>query len=363
MKRFAYIDALRGYAILGVLLVHTGQYCGFDIPGTAFGARGVQLFFVASALTLMFSWHERRDGVTAFFVRRLFRIVPMFWLSIPIYVCMMNIGGYEFETLQVICAAFFLQAARPDWITAAIVPGAWSVCVEVVFYCAFPLIAAYVNSLLRAIALGIACFAIAILWADHGLAAGMLLFPHFNSGEINLWAILSFPAQLPAFAVGILCFFLIPDWKYFVGRAATEMLLAGALLYCVYLAVSSPFVVPEWSLAFGMIAICLANGAGRYLIYSSVILIGRFSFSIYLLHWIAMGRAVEVGNALHASGYLRFVTIFLAAVAITTALSAVTYYLVELPMIKLGSRYLARRALIAPLAVTVAADDVVEQVR
>jgi peptidoglycan/LPS O-acetylase OafA/YrhL len=58
VKRFAYIDALRGYAILGVLLVHTGQYSGFDSQA-AFGARGVQLFFVASALTLMFSWHER----------------------------------------------------------------------------------------------------------------------------------------------------------------------------------------------------------------------------------------------------------------------------------------------------------------
>jgi hypothetical protein len=90
LKRFAYIDALRGYAILGVILVHTSQYSGFDSQA-AFGARGVQLFFVASALTLMFSWHERHDGATAFFVWRIFRIVPMFWVSIPIYL------GFQFR--------------------------------------------------------------------------------------------------------------------------------------------------------------------------------------------------------------------------------------------------------------------------
>jgi acyltransferase-like protein len=84
LKRFVYIDVLRGYAVLGALFVHCSQYVGFDCFA-AFGARGVQLFFVVSALTLMASWHSRADGVTAFFLRRVFRIVPMYWLTILIY--------------------------------------------------------------------------------------------------------------------------------------------------------------------------------------------------------------------------------------------------------------------------------------
>jgi len=69
-----------------VIAVHSSQYFS-DLPlGVSFvadqGARGVQLFFVVSALTLSMSWYDRHDGVAAFFIRRLFRIAPMFWLAV-----------------------------------------------------------------------------------------------------------------------------------------------------------------------------------------------------------------------------------------------------------------------------------------
>jgi exopolysaccharide production protein ExoZ len=77
VKRLAWIDALRGYAIIGVLAVHVG--------GVTEGARGVQLFFVASAIALLHSWHTHKDSVRRFYTRRLFRIAPMFWLAIPTF--------------------------------------------------------------------------------------------------------------------------------------------------------------------------------------------------------------------------------------------------------------------------------------
>jgi peptidoglycan/LPS O-acetylase OafA/YrhL len=83
--RYAYIDALRGYAILMVIGVHSGFYFSNLPPSTtaivSMGARGVQLFFVASAMTLFMSWKVRDDGAKAFYIRRLFRIAPMFYLS------------------------------------------------------------------------------------------------------------------------------------------------------------------------------------------------------------------------------------------------------------------------------------------
>jgi len=338
LKRFAYIDALRGYAILGVILVHTSQKSGFDSQG-AFGARGVQLFFVASALTLMFSWHERHDGTTAFFVRRIFRIVPMFWVAIPVYLAL----HVDADTTQVLGAALFLQAIRPDWIEAPIVPGGWSVCAEMAFYCMFPLIGTHISSFLKACALAIAWFALARLWVLYGSTFGAAIFPTFDAPEIGIWAFLSLPSQLPAFAVGILLYFAIPRWKHFAGRAATEMLLAAALILIAYLAAYRSPAVSYFSLAFGLVALCLASGAGRYLINPVITWIGRFSFSIYLLHWLCIGRVVSLVDLLQVGAGARFFLLFCGTTALTTALSAITYFAIERPMIRLGNRLIERR--------------------
>jgi peptidoglycan/LPS O-acetylase OafA/YrhL len=82
LHRLSYIDALRGSAILGGRVVHCGGQVPSMMPATAWGARGAQLFFVMSALTLMASWSRSNDGAAPFHVRRLFRIAPMFWLAL-----------------------------------------------------------------------------------------------------------------------------------------------------------------------------------------------------------------------------------------------------------------------------------------
>jgi peptidoglycan/LPS O-acetylase OafA/YrhL len=95
-KHYDYIDALRGYAILMVLGVHSSQYFTDLSPITKAiadqGARGVQLFFVASAMTLSMSWQARNDGTVAFYIRRFFRIAPMFYLCLPIFLAFNGFG-------------------------------------------------------------------------------------------------------------------------------------------------------------------------------------------------------------------------------------------------------------------------------
>jgi peptidoglycan/LPS O-acetylase OafA/YrhL len=61
-----YIDALRGYAILMVIATHVAigapMLSGVVRALVDQGQRGVQLFFVVSAFTLIISWHHRNDG-------------------------------------------------------------------------------------------------------------------------------------------------------------------------------------------------------------------------------------------------------------------------------------------------------------
>ena len=91
---FGFVDSLRGIALLGVLLVHTGQRVtglpAFVDAATNFGSYGVHLFFVASAFTLFSSLKQRspseRRPTLNYFLRRLFRIAPPFWLAVLFYV-------------------------------------------------------------------------------------------------------------------------------------------------------------------------------------------------------------------------------------------------------------------------------------
>ncbi len=64
MKKLDYIDALRGLAILGVIMVHSISDSNLPfIVERIFGqgARGVQLFYLASAFTLFLSFSNRID--------------------------------------------------------------------------------------------------------------------------------------------------------------------------------------------------------------------------------------------------------------------------------------------------------------
>lgn len=99
--KYRYIDNARGLAILMVILVHTSQSVqlewGIISILSGYGQMGVQLFFVASALTLCLSFHQRKDEpnpILAFYIRRLFRIAPMYYLGLFGYLAFRTLTEY-----------------------------------------------------------------------------------------------------------------------------------------------------------------------------------------------------------------------------------------------------------------------------
>ena len=94
-SRYLWVDFLRGIAILMVVLIHTSQ-CGTGVLGLpkaiaslAFlGSKGVQLFFLMSAFTIYLSFVRHKESeklsVSNFYIRRFFRIAPIFISPLPI---------------------------------------------------------------------------------------------------------------------------------------------------------------------------------------------------------------------------------------------------------------------------------------
>ena len=132
-----------------MILVHVSQAVP-DLPHQLRlladqGARGVQLFFVVSALTLMLSWHRRHDGVLPFYIRRLFRIAPVFWLAIAGFLLLDGFdprywAPHGIDWRHVLATLTFQHGWHPATITS-VVPGGWTIAVEMTFYAMFPIIA------------------------------------------------------------------------------------------------------------------------------------------------------------------------------------------------------------------------------
>lgn len=147
--RLRTFDFLRGLAMLGVIVVHTSGSFPSQINAIDFlaglGRFGVQLFYFISALTMCYMWKQREgenNPVKNFYIRRFFRIAPLFWIAIPVYLL---INGYEknywapegINNLQIFLTATFLHGFWPNSINS-VVPGGWSIAVEMTFYALFP---------------------------------------------------------------------------------------------------------------------------------------------------------------------------------------------------------------------------------
>jgi peptidoglycan/LPS O-acetylase OafA/YrhL len=367
-SRFAYIDALRGYAILGVIGVHASQlFPSLEWPVRLVadqGVRGVQLFFTVSALTLMMSWQSRADGLLPFWTRRVFRVGPMFWLAVAYYVTIVGWfhvglrywGPTEISWSDALASAALMHGFHPVTMNS-IVPGGWSIADEMGFYALFPLLVLTIRSWRAA---GIALLmSIALVVALTLLVTGILpaLSPTTSMALSADFGEL-FPFQLPAFLVGILVFHLL---RTFSGRLSHGALRAG--LFCALTLIAAlPFLaaflagrihwaiyflvfgIPpfSYSIVFAVVAFCLAEGVGLFLVNAVIVHIGKVSYSAYFWHFAMLeliGLVVaSFGWSLAPLGWSSYVATFALAVALSVAGATLTFLIVEQPMIRIGHR-------------------------
>lgn len=360
IPQYPYIDALRGYAILGVLLVHTAQAVTPSSPLlqrlTSGGLYGVQLFYVVSAITLCLSWQVRSSQENApvrnFLLRRWFRIAPMFYLAVALYLFLYGFSprpwapnGLEWWFIPL--TLLFLHGFHPETMTS-VVPGGWSIAVEMSFYLLLPVLLRRLTSTSSYLAFLLACIAasalsslaFAHLWSD--------TYPAHQQYLVSSFVYYNFFSQLPIFALGMLSYHVLenrrhlPHWM--IGGTVT--LLPFILFPLIRPASPLTHAVPShivMGALFAVLALVLARFPLRALVNPLIIQLGKISFSMYLLHFSVIEVCTRLGVVdRFPKGDVSCILFSLFVAAITALLSYMTYRLVERRGVRLGNRLIAR---------------------
>ncbi|KRR24752.1 acyltransferase [Bradyrhizobium lablabi] len=320
-RRNQSLDLLRGVAILLVVLVHCQEESTGVVPGLSWFARnygglGVQLFFIISGYTMMLTFGDRLDLVAArsFYIRRFFRIAPLFWVAIVFYLLatrgrgITNFAPDGVGVSEVLLTFFFLHSCS---VTAynSVVPGGWSIAVEMQFYLLFPLLI----YLFRRRNGATLCYAsIALVSVIGQLAVEPYLIPrlaaslpasqtYLAEGVFTSWL----PRQVICFGFGILLY----DYIELKNRPTfAALVLLGAALIVTPQGADVALLA---AFAFGLL---ISNVS-----LSWMTVLGRHSYAIYLVHFAVVSLIaglVPVG----------LVPLFVLVSAVSLAFS---YYLIE----------------------------------
>jgi exopolysaccharide production protein ExoZ len=284
------IQVLRAVAALAVVFSHAA----FDLHRFAtgdvlryfhLGDAGVDLFFVISGFVMVYASEPlfgRAGAATVFFVHRLVRIVPLYWLATTFYVAMALTAAafakpYNFDKsydLQTIAASYlFIPLPRPDGVMQPMVGQGWTLNYEMFFYAIFAL------SLLapRRVAVTAACCTLLAL-----ATLGRLLAP--LPPPLAFWT----DTIVLEFALGMLLGVAYRRGTKLAKPLALLLIFSGMVLFAI-----EPLIPSVPSLRFvtwGVPAAMVVTGAtcGRFVLQKPTwripTIIGDASYALYLFH-------------------------------------------------------------------------------
>lgn len=360
IKKFDFIDALRGWAILAVIIMHVSQWIPptnrivKDIVGK--GGHGVGLFFVASSLTLFLSMSARNKKeekpILKYFIRRFFRIAPLFYSGIIVYALIKGLGPNYYAPNGIhwhhfLLTATFLNGWFPDTINA-IVPGGWSIATEMMFYLIMPFLFKKLKSKKETL---IALLA-SIIFAKIIFILGQYYYNTYYSFHPDLiyafqnWWIL---AQIPVFLAGILLFHTIKnDNAEKLDKSYGTILLSISIFLLIsFLKTKSYFELITsyyfYAFAFYVFALSLYVNPNFLFVNKLTTMLGKYSYSLYLSHFavIRLMEFLSVESYI-INGDIGYILGCLIVVNISLCISYVTYNLIEKPGILLGKKVIGK---------------------
>ncbi len=356
------MDSLRALAALGVIVAHVTIATG-TVQRHAWGAYmgnldvGVSIFFVLSGFLLYRPFFNSeltaapRPRAWDFARRRVLRIVPAYWLALTLLAIYPGLGG-------VFSADWwryygFLQIYNP-YTSLAGLSVAWTLCIEVTFYAIVPVYAAATRLVsarldgaarvrLQLVLLAVlGCGSLVLRVLDQGTVMQNSLLTHFDWFALGMaLAVISVAFQGRTNPPRIVHIVITrPVWCWAAALAtyvAMCALLTDSPMH-LYYSVSQAF----WQhLLRGVIAALMvmpavfgwqAGGWPRSLLsWRAMAWLGVISYGLYLWHQPIDHKLVDLGLG-------PWWLVLAITVALATAAAALSYYVVERPVLQFKNR-------------------------
>jgi peptidoglycan/LPS O-acetylase OafA/YrhL len=349
-NKLLYVDSMRGWAILMVIACHQAQaFHHLTRPiklFASYGQTGVFLFFVASAFTLSNSATMRLEEahpIRSFFIRRYFRIAPLYYLGIGFYAALAALlpqytAGWlsDISPLSLVTNLAFVHGLVPDAFGGA-VPGGWSISTEWMFYVLFPVLFAVCRKAVSAWGWRVLIVPV-LLMSVISFATVFKMTAGIENETFYFWYC-SLLTQLPVFLLGITLFMAVqsgslpPNLKwdvplFVITSAAALWMLEARWMLLLPLSSAASFIF-----LFNI----LRSTSVRYGIVEAI---GRVSYSMYVFH--AFFAVMVTRMALHAlsvpAGWedAAFFTFLGGTIVATYAVARLSEMLIERRFIALG---------------------------
>ncbi|MDB5673237.1 MAG: acyltransferase 3 [Sphingomonas bacterium] len=318
---FTDLDGMRGVLACMIMLFHLGlngmivRITHGLLPGGLW-TLSVDFFFILSGFVLYRSLERARPGLKAYFIKRVLRLAPMLWIGT---LAMLALSHGAFSAVQIGKNLAMLQPlngilhpSRLGLHALSIDPPAWSVPFELFLPAlALPLLPRLARMTRTP-----------VLVLSVVLALGVAL--------CAVWLARGFDMQIARAACGLgLGFALGRLWAIEQPMASRPMLVLA--LFAGTIAIMALSLRLPWLAAlFPVFAIgCIMLGAQTQTLLSAAPFqaIGRWSYSIYLLHFPILTLVGLTFGSAAGSIALKAVVVL-----VTVALSALTYRYVERPL-------------------------------
>ena len=335
---FPVLDGLRAFSVLFVIFEHVNA---LPSPLRHFhGYLGVDIFFVLSGflITGLLLREERLTGtvdMAGFYIRRAFRILPLYWLVLSAYIVMLQPASKIEKWTQMKAALPFFLTFNND-IPLILMPGrvgtifglSWTLGIEEKFYFFWPLICFiilktfrrrfFAGFMLYGSAILLALFSFKMGRAYSGLIVGAILAMVFSSPRM-LSMLRRFVTGVPAFLI----LTLVTAGFWLVDLDERNVFIFS---WIIGLMVSSLLLYPSW--------------LSRFLSLPVVVWIGKRSYAMYLIQ----GFSIEfLLLFFHPTSPAREVVLTLLSFGGALLGAAILHTFVEEPARKLGKRIVAMR--------------------